>query len=415
MGFGRSFLLASFTVMAPAAAMAADLPSRKAAPVEYVRICSAHGEGFFYIPGTQTCIQIGGRVRAEYRYVDPKGAFPGLGRGNDAIGFRALGRLNIDARTATAYGTLRTFIRYELTGDRGNYGAPGFSVVDKAFIQFAGITAGRVQSFFDFYANDWNYSTGILGGFGSDSGNSNVLAYTATFGGGFSATISLEDPTIREVNSVVGYARAGTRAPDVVGNLLYEGTWGTAQLSAAVHQLRSRTIVPGGSFADTEYGFAIQAGTKINLPMLAAGDVLWLQAAYADGALSYLGVTGNLAAGKVGTFATDALVIGNGLSTTKGWSATAAFTHYWTPTVRSSILGNYTYIDYSRLAAAVAVDTRVITGVVQTVWSPVANFDIGVELAYSKLDPKGVQVILPQVVKGSDDILEARLRFQRDF
>ncbi len=414
MGFGRSILLASCAALAPVAASAADLPSRKAAPVEYVRICSVHGEGFFYIPGTQTCIQIGGRVRAEYRYVDPKGAFPGLGRANDAIGFRALGRLNIDARTQTEYGTLRTYIRYELTGDRGNYGAPGFSVVDKAFIQFAGITAGRVQSFFDFYANDWNYSTGILGGFGSDSGNSNVLAYTATFGGGFSATISLEDGTIREVNSAA-YGRAGTRAPDLVGNLLYEGGWGNAQLSAAVHQLRSIARTPIGNFVDTEYGFAIQGGVKINLPMLAAGDVLWLQGAYADGAVSYLGVTGNLAAGKVAAFATDALVIGNGLSTTKGWSATAAFTHYWTPSFRSSILGNYTYLDYSRLAAPVAVDTRVLTGVLQTVWSPVTNFDIGLELAYTRLDPKGVQVILPQLIKSSDDILEARLRFQRDF
>jgi len=52
-------------------AMAADLPVRKAAPVEYVRVCSVHGAGFFYIPGSDTCIKIGGRVRAEYRYLEP--------------------------------------------------------------------------------------------------------------------------------------------------------------------------------------------------------------------------------------------------------------------------------------------------------------------------------------------------------
>ncbi|MFZ4533312.1 MAG: porin, partial [Alsobacter sp.] len=49
-------------------AQAADLPSRKAAPVEYVRVCSTYGAGFFYIPGTETCIRIGGRARYEYEY-----------------------------------------------------------------------------------------------------------------------------------------------------------------------------------------------------------------------------------------------------------------------------------------------------------------------------------------------------------
>ena len=40
-------------------AQAADLPV-KAKAVEYVRICSLYGAGFFYIPGTDTCIKIGG-------------------------------------------------------------------------------------------------------------------------------------------------------------------------------------------------------------------------------------------------------------------------------------------------------------------------------------------------------------------
>ena len=40
-------------------AQAADLPV-KAKAVEYVRICSLYGAGFFYIPGTDTCIKLGG-------------------------------------------------------------------------------------------------------------------------------------------------------------------------------------------------------------------------------------------------------------------------------------------------------------------------------------------------------------------
>ena len=42
-----------------ASAQAADLPV-KAKPVEYVKVCSLYGAGFFYVPGTDTCLKIGG-------------------------------------------------------------------------------------------------------------------------------------------------------------------------------------------------------------------------------------------------------------------------------------------------------------------------------------------------------------------
>src|SRR5437016_7451439 len=51
-------------LVAVAGAQAADLPV-KAKPVEYVKICSLYGDGFFYIPGTDTCLKIGGYVRWE--------------------------------------------------------------------------------------------------------------------------------------------------------------------------------------------------------------------------------------------------------------------------------------------------------------------------------------------------------------
>jgi len=60
----KSLLLGSAAgLVAAAGAQAADLPTRKAAPVDYVRICAVHGPGFFYIPGSDTCIRIGGRAR----------------------------------------------------------------------------------------------------------------------------------------------------------------------------------------------------------------------------------------------------------------------------------------------------------------------------------------------------------------
>ena len=51
--------------MLASGARAADLPAAQAAPIEYVRVCDAYGAGFFYIPGTETCLRIGGLVLGE--------------------------------------------------------------------------------------------------------------------------------------------------------------------------------------------------------------------------------------------------------------------------------------------------------------------------------------------------------------
>ena len=68
MKLAKSILLGAAAGLATvAAASAADLPSRKSAPVEYVKVCNAYGAGFFYIPGTDTCLRVGGLVVAEAR------------------------------------------------------------------------------------------------------------------------------------------------------------------------------------------------------------------------------------------------------------------------------------------------------------------------------------------------------------
>ena len=149
----KSLLLGSAAGLAAVAgAQAADLPVKKAAPVEYVRVCSAYGVGFFYIPGTDTCLRVPPRsLRVQRR----------LGPSVLAVADRLPdhGRLNIDARTQTAYGTLRAFVRYEISRRTGQFhsgtairqgnaepaiGVDFFGqaqhqiVLDKAFIQFAG-------------------------------------------------------------------------------------------------------------------------------------------------------------------------------------------------------------------------------------------------------------------------------------
>jgi hypothetical protein len=400
MKLAKSLFLASVAGLAAVAgAQAADLPVAKAAPVEYVRVCSTYGSGFFYIPGTETCLRIGGRVRAEYLYVEPES------RLDDTIGFRARGRIQLDARTATAYGLLRTFVRFEMTRDTGAYGFSSTTPdVAQAFIQFGGLTAGRATSFF-FNSDIANENFGTLRFY--DAPDVNLLAYTFSFGNGFSASVALEDGASTDLDPV-GFTVAGERLPDVVGNLKYTGTWGSAQLSAAAHQIRAGVL--GGEIPDTEYGWAVSGQFAVNLPTLAEGDALWLAATYADGAMNYLGFDSEAVVGSTAATVADAYYnpVTGELDTGSGWSVAAGLNHYWTPTIRQSVFGSYARVEYDADAPVDASDFTEWRIGSNLIWSPVSGLDIGVEALYSNLDPNGA--VLP-----SDSSWEGRLRIQRDF
>src|SRR6187551_3424966 len=112
----KSLLLgAAAGMVAVAGAQAADLPV-KAKPVQYVKICSLYGAGFYYMPGTDTCIKVGGFIRAEMNFNAGNSFNPFHiqvgdnaldGRGLNFENTRARGVATFDARTQTEYGTLR--------------------------------------------------------------------------------------------------------------------------------------------------------------------------------------------------------------------------------------------------------------------------------------------------------------------
>ena len=59
----KSLLLGSAAgIVAVATAQAADLPTRKAAPVEYVRVCNVGGITGWTLPGSDTCVKLSGYV-----------------------------------------------------------------------------------------------------------------------------------------------------------------------------------------------------------------------------------------------------------------------------------------------------------------------------------------------------------------
>ncbi|WP_237479108.1 porin [Lichenibacterium dinghuense] len=482
---------------ASAGAQAADLPVRKAAPVDYVRVCDWTGIGFFYIPGTDTCIQVGGLVRVEAAFINQSRQFfpsaaplqatgaavnvgnraavgPGTiiaGRNEDESGFFVRGRIAVDTRTQTAYGTLRAYVRYQIDRLQGLFSGGGAAggantfanqgnnnaYLDKGFITFAGITAGRVQSFFDFYADNYNYE-GIAN---SDQSN-NVLAYTYSAGGGLSATFSLEDHNARNLNSLggVGIGNAdnsavnptvfagatygGETIPDLVGQLRVDQAWGAAQLSAAYHQVNTVSGpfgTNGGVTHKDADGFAVQGGVQLKLPMLAAGDDLWIEGAYEQGAYSYIDSVSYANAGfasrNLGGFqhidhdaiaiAIPGNTIGNyGLQLGEGFSVMAAINHYFTATFHDVLFGSYIQTNYGRArnidwTQGGLGNSSVYRVGNQFLYDPVKNLEIGLEFDYAHLDqtlahnPGMAASALPIGITKDPDMFEAHLRIERDF
>jgi hypothetical protein len=247
-----------------------------------VRICSLYGAGFFYIPGTDTCIKLGGYLRVDTTFnggIYDQPAWSGdIGQQNryrDYFSSRSRMALTVDTRTATEYGVVRTFgqgdFQFSTLGSNTfnptsiNQTSPvggaqlldtagsGYVAVEMVFLQFAGFTFGKSASA---YSTPWHgfpgnqNSSNLLGGNDTVTGVNNIQ-YTAQFGNGVSGTIGLDDPTVFNRTNVanltlpltstfgIANAYAGTHAPDVVGNIRVDQAWGLFQFSAAAHEVNA--------------------------------------------------------------------------------------------------------------------------------------------------------------------------------
>ncbi len=400
----KSLLLVSAAgVVAAPGAQAADLPV-KAKPVEYVRICSLYGAGFFYIPGTDICLKIGGYVRFQENIHTGAsisgGPFFGTGGRNTRVdaqdyAHRVRTITTFDTREQTAYGTLRTYILMGFTQDSTG-GATATLYATRAFIQFAGFTFGKATSFFDFASTAAvAYNAGFV--YNSDTGDAGhiVAAYTAQLGNGVSATLSFEqsrrlatvflnggDPyslatlTNPPFNNLGGIAGVGV-LQDVVGNIRIDQAWGSAQVSAALHDISAGYFGATENLGhpDEEWGWAASAGLRINTPWIAAGNYFQAQVSYAEGATGYLaqfprGAAINKWAGETVGFGffDDAVYSGplgltdGNIERTTGWSAFASYEHRWSPNWRTSVYGTYIDISYNGAATAAICDQGFFVG-----------------------------------------------------
>src|ERR1700753_561289 len=139
----------SAALLAMGGAQAADLPV-KAKAVEYVRICSLYGAGFYYIPGTDTCIKLGGYLRAEIA-VNTNSVYTGntnlpasaFNRMTNGYTRRSREDLNSDTRTAPEYGVVRTFFDATFTWTTDSYTQSGTVPGSTVYSQVVATGAGK--------------------------------------------------------------------------------------------------------------------------------------------------------------------------------------------------------------------------------------------------------------------------------
>jgi len=458
----KSLLLGSTVgFVAVASAQAADLPSKKAAPASYVKVCDTVGAGFFSIPGTDTCVKIGGRVRFDAGYMPTSTNFVGktgtvgytataatvatvsgasvvtavntattvsyagekITTVQDTWGMHVRGRLDIDARTPSAYGVVRSVAQIRLSQSSGvlgasqspitsinetysadKYGKSGPSL-ERAFIQFAGFTVGRASEIF---AAGPSLAFGSNSHFPSFASGALLASYTAVLGGGFSATVGVEDnadhgqQNLEAASSTKSQQTPYDAMPILVGSVKWEqASVGSFTASAAWANNRSvkyadNTITTSAlTYDKTMSGYAYAGFLTLNADMITKGDKFYLLGGFSSG-INSLGF--KWASNDTSSNARNIPGIaqsynnftcnsgGTICQNTKSTWVSAAFTHNWTSSVRQNVMAGTAMVDPGSVATAAAATQKATFTSLGTnlIWTPVKDFDLGIEALYER-------------------------------
>ena len=280
----KSILLGTgAAIVAATTAQAADLPIVE--PVDYVQICDLYGDGFFYIPGTNTCLEISGFARFEARFnaddapgdafngspfalafptqgvvVNPINGLPVVLEGDtDRFSLGARGRLNFDARTETDLGTLRAFVQTDTGTGFGIADGDILFDLDLAFIQFEVgptiLTAGLAASISGVSGPD---TLGDATAFESGLGNAVQAAFAFDFGP-VSAAVAVSDPTSSTqqglFNGFAGTTAGALAIPRVDATVGVRTDPVTGEQTAIVFPAQAAVPALPGTFAANPAGF----------------------------------------------------------------------------------------------------------------------------------------------------------------
>ncbi|WP_019996430.1 porin [Aureimonas ureilytica] len=409
----KSLLLGSAAALvAVTGARAADaVVVAEPEPVDYVRVCDVYGKGFYYIPGTETCLSIGGYVRFQYNVAgDPARNLEG---DDYQAGSSVRARLNFDAREETELGTLRAFARVQaqnntIANQDSSLGAS--YVMDQAYIQLGGLLMGYRDSL-------WTSGIGGLeDGLLTDTDlvvgdiNTNQISYTFA-ANGFSATLGLEDD------------RTGDVVPDVHAKLVYSGAWGGAYLSAVYDETNNLGDIPGavvingvtvnlnGTFPTllqdgNNDAFALKGGVLLK-NLVAADSQLKIEGHYAFDPTIYAGITG---IDTLSSLATNRLT-NAGVPILLEWAAGAGYAQSFGK-LGLAVSGQYGETFDVRLFNPRTGLTSVDQG---EYWAAVANVGYQITNNFATLGEVSYKNVDFGGPAGDIDQVSGFLRFQRDF
>ncbi|HWK66229.1 MAG TPA: porin [Rhizobiaceae bacterium] len=362
----RSLLLASAAgLVAVSGARAADaVVVAEPEPVEYVRVCDTYGAGFFYIPGTETCLSINGYIwyQVGANSFDSVGDTKGYNGGYVGDGWlkSTRARVNIESRSETEWGTLRGMIR--LQADWGSPAGPnpysdGPVAVDQAWLALGGFFAGYSESAWaaSFRGGATNFGSHSWGGMYYGYAQRHQMSYTFFGGNGVFATLSLEDDAL----AGDGYV------PDVVAKVGVNQGWGSVW--ARFGWQDDITGLPDGS----ESGWGASLAAQFNIPN-SPGSSLRVLGYYSDSDTRF----GAISSGQKST------LVGLGQAE---WSVLASYNHQFSENLGVSVAGQY----FSNLyfeGTDIGSDVNAWGAEISAVWTPVTNFEVRPEIHYDKMD-----------------------------
>jgi hypothetical protein len=258
----KSILLATSALAllaSGAVASAADaIPTPEAAVAaeggSYVRVCDAFGTGYFYIPGSEACLRVGGQVSFSAGYDSFRDE-----------GYTATeARIDIETAQDSELGAIKTKLRLSSDVNLDGYSIPGLSVAGDRDTQLE-IATISVGGFYVGYAETL-INTNVLYGdmldletFGDL--NSTAIGYlSGDLGGGVYAGFAVEDA---RRGGGADFARFGDNdSPDLVGRIGVKQDWGTFDVSGIYGTENENWFVKATADLDVveNAGFRLTAG-----------------------------------------------------------------------------------------------------------------------------------------------------------
>ena len=397
----------------------------------------------FLIPGTQTSFRVGGYVKLDYTYDFGAQQINGFGTGVPALiqPFGPLGggefrfggitthvqadpghhihgtsqltaaesRFNIETRTPTVYGELKTYIEGDFSNPNGLNQTSGFKEftnsngfrLRQAYGTLGPLLAGQTTDLF----RDADAEGETLD-FGGDSTTGRTrdpqVRYTFDFGNGLTWAVDAQNPQTNIIDAtaptkcILGGAcsgspnngsqttfgnRQGDKIPDFATAIRYDGPWGHVRGSAVFRDIYWHQGIDGANNNLSTFGWAVSLTGSIKVPI--GKDTVGWEVGYGDGGGAFIAVDEANAPDAVWTGGKSRT-----LQTIKSGLVAANYTHYWSDTLRSNVTGSY-YRQQNRSGDFgptfpeqfdfLNEQKSAYTVHVNLIWSPVPQTNFGVE------------------------------------